>query len=58
MELNFKKSDKTGEVMYYGRHSSGLRIYIVPKPEYSGSYAIFGTNYGSSLLCKFCCMIC
>ena len=47
MELNCKKSDKTGEVMYFGRHSSGLRIYIVPKPQYSSSYAIFGTDYGS-----------
>lgn len=47
MELTFRKNEKTGEVMYSGRHSSGLRIYIVPKPSYSGSYAIFGTNYGS-----------
>ena len=47
MELQFRRSEKTGEEMYCGIHSSGLKIYIVPKPEYSGSYAIFGTNYGS-----------
>ena len=47
MELKYRKSDRTGEEMYYGTHRSGLKIYIVPKPEYSGSYAIFGTNYGS-----------
>lgn len=28
-------------------HSSGLRIYILEKPEYSSSQAIFGTRYGS-----------
>lgn len=47
MELTFRKNDRTGECMYSGTHSSGLGIYIVPKPEYSGSYAIFGTRYGS-----------
>lgn len=47
MELEFRKNDLTGEVMYTGTHSSGLGIYIVPKNEYSGTYAIFGTRYGS-----------
>lgn len=47
MELTFRKSEITGETMYSGVHSSGLDVYIVPKPEYSGTYAIFGTRYGS-----------
>lgn len=47
MELKFKKNELTGEVMYSGIHESGLDIYIVPKKEYSGTYAIFGTRYGS-----------
>lgn len=47
MELEFRKNDLTGEVMYTGTHESGLGIYIVPKKEYSGTYAIFGTRYGS-----------
>ena len=47
MELKIRKSEKTGETLFFGRHSSGLRVYIVPKPDYSGSYAIFGTDYGS-----------
>ena len=47
MELNCRKNALTGEVMYSGRHSSGLRIYIFPKKDYSGTYAIFGTRYGS-----------
>lgn len=47
MELTFRKNELTGESMYCGVHSSGLGIYIIPKKEYSGSYAIFGTRYGS-----------
>ena len=47
MELQYKKSDATGEELYYGTHSSGLRIFIIPKKGYSNNYAIFGTRYGS-----------
>ncbi|MBQ8300925.1 MAG: insulinase family protein [Clostridia bacterium] len=47
MELNYKKSDITGEELYYGKHSSGLGVYIIPKTDYSKTYAIFGTRYGS-----------
>ena len=45
--LSVRKNELTGEVLYEGKHPSGLGIYIVPKKEYSGSYAIFGTRYGS-----------
>lgn len=47
MELKYKKNDVTGEEMYYGTHSSGLGIYIIPKKGYSKTYVIFGTRYGS-----------
>ena len=47
MELTSRKNEITGEIIYSGVHDSGLDIYIVPKPEYSGTYAIFGTRYGS-----------
>lgn len=47
MELDFRRNSLTGETMYSGRHGSGLGVYIVPKPGYSGAYAIFGTRYGS-----------
>lgn len=47
MNLNKKTSSLTGESIYFGTHSSGLDIYIVPKEGYSNSYAIFGTKYGS-----------
>ena len=42
-----QKNDKTGEELYYTTHSSGLGIYIIPKKDYSKTYAIFGTRYGS-----------
>ena len=47
--LNFTKQENpyTGEVLYSAKHESGLGVYIIPKPEYSGTYAIFGTRYGS-----------
>lgn len=47
MELKYKKSSITGEEMYYGTHPSGLGVYIIPKKDYSKTYAIFGTKYGS-----------
>lgn len=47
MNLTKKENSKTGEVLYYGKHSSGLNIYIMPKKDYSQNYAIFGAKYGS-----------
>ena len=47
MELKYIKSDITGEEMHYGTHSSGLGIYLIPKKDYSKTFAIFGTRYGS-----------
>ena len=47
MELQYRKNDKTGEELYYTTHSSELGIYIIPKKDYSKTYAIFGTRYGS-----------
>lgn len=47
MELQYRKNDKTGEELYYTTHSSGLGIYIIPKKDYSKTYAIFGTRHGS-----------
>ena len=47
--LNFVKQENlyTGEVLYSAKHESGLGVYIIPKEGYSGTYAIFGTRYGS-----------
>lgn len=47
MDLEYKKNNRTGEELFYKKHSSGLEIFIIPKKDYSKSYAIFGTRYGS-----------
>ncbi len=47
MELKIQKNELIGEELYYGVHSSGLKVYIIPKKDYSKNYAIFGTHYGS-----------
>ena len=36
-----------GESSVKAVHSSGLKIYILEKPQYNSCYAIFGTKYGS-----------
>lgn len=47
MKLQIKTNDKTGENLYFGTHKSGLSVYIMPKKDYTSTYAIFGTKYGS-----------
>lgn len=47
MKLTKRENKRTGEVIFCGRHTSGLDIYIMPKKGYSQNYAIFGTKYGS-----------
>ena len=47
MELKKSYNSITGETLYWGTHPSGLGIYIIPRKDYSGTYAIFGTRYGS-----------
>ncbi len=42
-----KINKTTGEELFYKKLESGLKVYIIPKKDYSQSYAIFGTNYGS-----------
>ncbi len=36
-----------GESYILAEHSSGLKIYILEKPQYNTAYALFGTKYGS-----------
>ena len=47
IKFDIREDKHTGEKLYSARHESGLGIYIIPKPEYSGTYAILGTRYGS-----------
>ena len=41
------KSADLGEKYYEIDHSSGLKIFVMPKENYSSAYAVFGTKYGS-----------
>ena len=41
------KSESLGEKYFYMKHPSGLNIYVYPKKEYSSTYAILGTKFGS-----------
>ena len=40
-----------GESYVKAVHSSGLKIYILEKPQYNTCYALFGTKYGSIDTC-------
>ncbi len=40
-----------GESYVLAEHESGLKIYIMEKPQYKSSFAIFGTKYGSIDTC-------
>ena len=40
-----------GESYVKATHESGLKIYIMEKPQYSSAFAIFGTKYGSIDTC-------
>ena len=40
-----------GESYVKAVHSSGLKIYILEKPQYNSCYALFGTRYGSIDTC-------
>lgn len=41
------KSEILGDSYYEIDHQSGLKIFVMPKENYSSSYALFGTKYGS-----------
>ena len=45
--MNEIKNSYLGESYYSVKHKSGLSIYLYPRNNYSSTYAIFGTSYGS-----------
>lgn len=47
MEFVKNFSEQINETLYSGVHKSGLRVYVMPKTEYSKTYAVFGTHFGS-----------
>ena len=45
------KNQLLGEQYYEIDHQSGLKIFVMEKPDYSGAFAMFGTKYGSVDTC-------
>ena len=45
------KNELLNDSYYEIDHSSGVKIFVYPKENYSSSYAIFGTKYGSIDTC-------
>ncbi len=45
------KNELLGERYYEIDHTSGLKIFVYPKENYSSTYAVFGTKYGSIDTC-------
>ena len=51
MKEKLIKNDLLGEQYYEIDHESGLKIFVMEKPDYSGAFAMFGTKYGSVDTC-------
>ena len=51
MEYTSIKSEILKEEYFEINHKSGLKIFVMPKPDYTGAFAMFGTKYGSVDTC-------
>ena len=49
--IKYIENEILGEGYYSIDHKSGLKIFVYPKPEYTSTYAVFGTKYGSVDTC-------
>jgi len=47
MNYNKQNIESLDETVYSGEHSTGLRVYVIPKKGFSKTYAIYGTKFGS-----------
>jgi len=47
MTVTKKYNELLNETLYTKMHPSGLKIYFIPKKDYSMKYAFFATEYGS-----------
>lgn len=45
------RSELLNEEYYEINHKSGLKIFVMEKPDYTGAFAMFGTRYGSVDTC-------
>lgn len=46
-EIKLIKNDRTGAKAHFVKHHSGLSIYVMEMPGFTGTSAMFGTKYGS-----------
>lgn len=51
MNKKFIKNDLISDGYFEIDHDSGLKIFVMEKPEYTGAFAMFGTRYGSIDTC-------
>ncbi|MBQ4348927.1 MAG: insulinase family protein [Clostridia bacterium] len=51
MNCQLRKNELLNEQYYEIDHDSGLKIFVMEKPDYSGAFAMFGTKYGSVDTC-------
>lgn len=51
MKEQLIRNDLLKEEYYEIDHDSGLKIFVMEKPDYNGAYALFGTKYGSVDTC-------
>ena len=47
MKFELLYNEKIAEKLYVGVHESGLKVCVMPKPDYVKSYAVIGTDFGS-----------
>lgn len=47
MSVEVIRNDITNESCYVYTHKSGIKVHVLPKPEFSSAAAYFGTRYGS-----------
>lgn len=47
MTRTVRRLERLNEQYVEAVHESGLKILLCPKPDFTGSYALFGTRYGS-----------
>ena len=51
MNKKLIKNELLGDEYYEIDHESGLKILVMPKTDYTGAFAMFGTKYGSVDTC-------
>ena len=45
--MNIKKYDQLNETLYSEILPNGLKVFVLPKPDFHKTYGLFSTNYGS-----------